>query len=182
MATYKLYTDKPTNFECKIQLEGASLAKANARLILEAPDRNLLFEGEISTGGKCSIPIDKLRGILGEDTKGKMKLEVIVDDSYFQPWIQPFVVTASKRLRVEVAEPKQQASRLQVSVVNPEEKRLEELSGQITKSLRKKKITAENVLSKKKYVTKFIREAVERTGEDINTHQLISNVINQLAE
>ena len=86
MTSYKLYTDKPTNFECKIQLEGASLSKASARLVLEAPDRNLLFVGEISKAGQCSISIDKLRGILDEDTKGKLKLEVIVDDSYLTVW------------------------------------------------------------------------------------------------
>jgi len=179
--TYRLYTDKPTNFECKIQLEGASLSHAIARLVLEAPNRSLLFEGEITKGGKCSIPIDKLRGILGEDTKGKMKLEVIVDDSYFQPWTQAFVVTASKRLRVEVAEPSPQKSKIQVNVVNPEERRMKALSEQITKSLRKKNITAENVLQKRKYVTRFIREAVSRYDGSVDTHKLITNVINQLA-
>ena len=32
---YKLYTDKIENFECKLQLEGASLSKAFSRIILE---------------------------------------------------------------------------------------------------------------------------------------------------
>ena len=182
MTSYKLYTDKPTNFECKIRLEGASLSKASARLILEAPNRSLLFEGEISKGGKCSIPIDKLRGILGEDTKGKMKLEVIVDDSYFQPWTQSFIVTASKRLRVEVAEPKHQKSKIQVRVVNPAERHLRSLSEGIIKSLRKRNITAENVLERRKYVTRFIKEAVDRYDENIDTHKLITNVINRLAQ
>jgi len=182
MTSYRLYTDKPTNFECKIQLEGASLLNASARLILEAPNRSLLFEGEISKKGQCSIPIEKLRGILGEDTKGKMKLEIIVDDSYFQPWTQAFVVTASKRLRVEVAEPRPQKSKIQVSVINPEERRLRTLSESITKSLRKRNITAENVLSKRKYVTRFIKEAVNRYDEDVDTHKLITNVINRLAQ
>jgi len=182
MANYKLYTDKPTIFECKIQLEGASLANASARLVLEAPDRSLLFEGEINKGGQCSIPIDKLRGMLGEDTKGKMKLEVIVDDSYFQPWLQSFIVTTSKRLRVEVAEPKRQTSKIQVSVVSPEQQRLNTLSESITKSLRKKNITAENVLRQRKQVAKFIKEVVGRYDEDVDTHKLISNVINRLAQ
>ena len=33
--SYKLYTDKKEDFECKIFLEGASLNKAKTRIILE---------------------------------------------------------------------------------------------------------------------------------------------------
>jgi len=184
MTSYKLYTDKPTIFECKIQLEGASLSNAVARLVLEAPNRSLLFEGEISKGGKCSIPIEKLRGIWGEDVKGKMKLEVIVDDSYFQPWTQSFIVTASKRLRVEVAEPKPQKTQIKVSVVNPEERKRKALAEQITRSLKKKGITAKNVtrsVKNKKYVTNFIKEAVERCDGGIDGNKLLTNVIHNLS-
>ena len=61
---YKLYTDKNENFECKLKLEGASLKKAFARIILESEDMNLVFKGKIDSSGKCSIPIKKLRGFL----------------------------------------------------------------------------------------------------------------------
>ena len=44
---YKLYTDKIENFECKLQLEGASLNKAFSRIILETNDINLSFDGKI---------------------------------------------------------------------------------------------------------------------------------------
>ena len=60
---YKLYTDKQENFECKLQLEGASLKKAFARIILESEDMNLVFKGTIDTNGKCSIPIKKMNGL-----------------------------------------------------------------------------------------------------------------------
>ena len=33
--SYKLYTDKQETFECKIFLEGASLKKATARVLIE---------------------------------------------------------------------------------------------------------------------------------------------------
>ena len=36
--SYKLYTDKQEVFECKIHLEGASLTKANSRIIVETQD------------------------------------------------------------------------------------------------------------------------------------------------
>ena len=99
---YKLYTDKIENFECKLQLEGASLSKAFSRIILETDDINLSFDGKIDDSGKCIIPIKKLRGLLDESIKGSMKLEVIAEDVYFQPWQSEFVVETAKRINVEV--------------------------------------------------------------------------------
>ena len=36
--SYKLYTDKQEIFECNIYLEGASLAKATSRILVETQD------------------------------------------------------------------------------------------------------------------------------------------------
>jgi len=99
---YKLYTDKTEIFECDIQLTGASLKNSKARLIVETPDVNLLFKGEILKGGKCRVPVKKLKGILGETSEGKIKLEVIADDTYFNPWESEFKVESSKQITVEV--------------------------------------------------------------------------------
>ena len=62
---YKLFTDKSELFECDIKLEGASLSKSKARLVVETSDYSLLFNGSISSGGKCEIPIRKLKGLIG---------------------------------------------------------------------------------------------------------------------
>lgn len=110
---YKLFTDKTELFECSIKLEGASLTNSKARLIIESSDVNLLFNGEISGDGKCKIPIKKLKGLLNEDTKGTIRLEVIADDTYFSPWESDFAVQASKKLTVEVKS--QQVSKLMES-------------------------------------------------------------------
>ena len=91
---YKLYTDKQEIFECDIQLEGASLNNSNARLIIETDDLSLLFKGNINSQGKCKIPVKRLKGLLGEDIKGTIKLEVIAEDTYFIPWESAFVVEA----------------------------------------------------------------------------------------
>lgn len=99
---YKLYTDKQEIFECDIQLEGASLNNSNARLIIETDDLSLLFKGNINSQGKCKIPVKRLKGLLGEDIKGTIKLEVIAEDTYFIPWESAFVVEASKKIQVEV--------------------------------------------------------------------------------
>ena len=44
---YKLYTDKQEIFECEIQLEGTTLDKSEARLVIETNDMALLFKGNI---------------------------------------------------------------------------------------------------------------------------------------
>ena len=69
---YKLFTDKAELFECNISLQGASLKKSKARLVVEKPDYSLLFNGNISKSGKCEIPIKKLKGLIDENTTGNI--------------------------------------------------------------------------------------------------------------
>ena len=99
---YKLFTDKAELFECDIKIEGASLSDSNARLVVETNDYSLMFNGKITSDGKCTIPIKKLRGLIDESTKGNMRLEVIAEDTYFTPWKSDFEINASKKVTVEV--------------------------------------------------------------------------------
>ena len=99
---YKLFTDKAELFECNISLQGASLKKSQARLVVETQDYSLLFNGSISKGGKCEIPIKKLKGLIDENTSGNIRLEVIAEDTFFTPWESDFEVDASKKVTVEV--------------------------------------------------------------------------------
>ena len=99
---YKLFTDKSELFECDIKLEGASLSKSSARLVVETSDYSLLFKGEINSNGKCEIPIRKLKGLIDENTTGNIRLEVIAEDTFFTPWESDFEVDASKKVTVEV--------------------------------------------------------------------------------
>jgi hypothetical protein len=99
---YKLFTDKAELFECSISLQGASLKKSKARLVVETPDYSLLFNGNISKSGKCEIPIKKLKGLIDEDTTGNIRLEVIAEDTFFTPWESDFEVETSKKVTVEV--------------------------------------------------------------------------------
>ena len=99
---YKLFTDKTEVFECKIQLEGASIKNSQARLLIESENLSLVFKGEISSDGKCKIPIKKLKGLLDENTQGNVKLEVIAEDTYFTPWKSDFIVDSSRKVTVEV--------------------------------------------------------------------------------
>ena len=99
---YKLFTDKAELFECNISLQGASLKKSKARLVVETPDYSLLFNGNISKSGKCEIPIKKLKGLIDENTTGNIRLEVIAEDTFFTPWESDFEVDVSKKVTVEV--------------------------------------------------------------------------------
>ena len=42
-----------------------------------------------------------MNGLLDESTKGAMKLEVVAEDVYFQPWQSEFIVETAKKLSVE---------------------------------------------------------------------------------
>jgi hypothetical protein len=99
---YKLYTDKKELFECDIKLSGASIKDSFARLVVESDDMNFVFNGTISSDGKCSIPVKKLKGFLDENASGNIKLEVVADDTYFVPWKSEFLVESSKKVTVEV--------------------------------------------------------------------------------
>ena len=99
---YTLYTDKQELFECSISLEGASVKNSQARLIVESDNLNLLFKGTIDSNGKCTVPIKKLKNLLEESTKGKIRLEVIADDTYFTPWESDFEVETARKVTVEV--------------------------------------------------------------------------------
>tara|TARA_R100001377_G_scaffold76549_1_gene53502 strand:+ start:959 stop:1540 length:582 start_codon:yes stop_codon:yes gene_type:complete len=99
---YKLFTDKTEVFECDIKLSGASIDKSNVRLVVESTDINLLFKGTIDSTGKCTVPVKRLSGLLGESTMGTLRLEVIADDTFFTPWESEFVVETSKKVTVEV--------------------------------------------------------------------------------
>ena len=99
---YKLFTDKSELFECDIKLQGASLNKSKARLVVETQDYSLMFNGSISTSGKCEIPIRRLKGLIDEDTTGNIRLEVIAEDTFFTPWESDFEVETSKKVTVEV--------------------------------------------------------------------------------
>ena len=117
MSDYILYTDRKENFSCDIALEGAKLNESFARIILETKDVNYVFNGTISDGGKCEIPIRALKGLMNVRDTGNMVLEVVADDTYFRPWESNFIVDAHTKLEVKINEQEQPSKpKIQVSV------------------------------------------------------------------
>lgn len=107
---YRLYLDKTELFECDVQVKNANLKNSMARLIVESDGLDLVFKGKIENG-KCTVPIRKLKGLLDENTKGQMHLEIIVEDTYFSPWESSFTVEEHTAVKVQVKEQKQTSNK-----------------------------------------------------------------------
>jgi hypothetical protein len=142
---YTLYSDKNNIFECDIQLEGASISQAFARVIVEGDNLNLVFNGNITNEGNCRIEMPKL-SMLKEG--GKMKLEVIADDMYFNPWNSDFELKKSKSVTVEVKQPTDKVikeNRATVKVNIPKERKPQRNISQPKKTLKESNFTKQDL-------------------------------------
>ena len=179
--SYKLYTDKQEIFECKIYLEGASLTTATSRIIVETQDLKLMFEGTIDSKGNCKVPIKKLRGLVSEDTKGTMKLEVIAEDTYFLPWESDFEVDTAKKIKVEV---KQQSKPLVKSskpkMIVKEVKHPFDAVDKIVDTLNKKGIDVKTIYKSQKTMIPILKEYSIKAGYKQGTKSFIKEVIKKL--
>ena len=172
---YKLFTDKTELFECSISLQGASLKKSKARLVVETPEYSLLFNGSISKGGKCEIPIKKLKGLIDEDTTGNIRLEVIAEDTFFTPWESDFEVETSKKVTVEVKTQTTKKPIVEAKVKVKEKPTITEKQHVINlfKLLIKEDINVDNISFKRNelnnIVATYLQEnTVKNTGKVIN--------------
>ncbi len=186
---YTLFTDKTELFECNIKLEGASLKNSQARLIIESEDLNLLFKGQITSDGKCIIPIKKLKGLLEGSTKGEIKLEVIADDTYFTPWKSEFIVEASKKLTVEVKSQDaaliaESAPKVQVSGIKETENLADPITEHIVKLVKlliKEDINLNNLSIKKDKVNNIIATYTkENPIQETQLPKVIDGILNKL--
>ena len=181
--SYKLYTDKQEIFECKIHLEGASLTKANSRIIVETQDLKLMFEGTIDKDGNCKVPIKKLNGLLKENDNGTMKLEVIAEDTYFNPWESDFEVDTAKKIKVEV---KQQSKPLVKSskpkMVVKEVKHPFDPVDKVVNVLHKQGIGVSTIYEEKKKMIPMLKEYSNKTGYKKGAKKFIKEVIQKLSK
>ena len=183
---YKLYTDKSELFECDIKIEGASLTNSTARLVVETNDYSLMFNGKISSAGKCEIPIRKLKGLIDENSKGNIRLEVIAEDTYFTPWKSDFEIEASKKVTVEVKSQSNKKvmkeNKVKVSNIKQEitKKEINHVSN-ILKLLVRENITLENLSIKKDRVNKIVATYKKHRPLTENKHkEVIKGVLKGL--
>jgi hypothetical protein len=119
---YKLLKDKNNEFQCEIKLEGASINNATARLFLEADGAEYSFKGEID-GNKCTISMGKLKKFANLLENGKIRLEVLADDTLFVPYESDYILEQEKKVTVEVKQqeeaPKKPMMEVKVQEVAP---------------------------------------------------------------
>tara|TARA_B100001250_G_C19531198_1_gene670471 strand:- start:47 stop:598 length:552 start_codon:yes stop_codon:yes gene_type:complete len=181
--SYKIYTDKKENFECKIFLEGASLKNAKTRIVVESNNVNLMYNGKIDKDGNCTVPIDKLNNFLKEGDKGNLKLEVIAEDTYFLPWESDFEVDTAKKIKVEV---KQQEKTVIKSnkpkMVVKEVKHSFDPIKKITKTLNEQGVTQKNIVQNKKKMMPILNEYMKKTGYNKGFKNFIREVLIKLSK
>ena len=185
--SYKLYTDKKEIFECKITLEGASLKDATSRIVVNTSNLNLMFEGTIDNQGNCKIPIRKLRGLLGENDKGKMKLEVIAEDTYFEPWNSDFIVDTSKKINVEVTGQQNKTTRetkksKKPKMVVSEVKHPFDPVDKIVNEFHQKGIGIKQIYKAKKKIVPILENYSTKAGYKRGAKNFIKEVIHKLSK
>jgi len=183
---YKLYTDKQETFECDLFLEGADLKQSSARIVVESKDLTLMFKGTIDEKGNCKVPIKKLKGLMGENTTGDIKLEVIAEDTLIEPWQSDFVVDTAKKVTVEVKSQKQskpqikESTKPQVKVKSV--KNYTNPINEMVKVLIQNDITINEVLQNKKKIAPILKNYANTINYQGGTSKFIKEVINKLAK
>lgn len=183
---YKLFTDKSELFECDITLEGASIKKAKARLVIDTKEYSLMFNGTISESGKCKIPIKKLKGLIEESAFGNIRLEVIAEDAFFVPWETDFKIETSKKVTVEIksqpAKPIISETKVTVEVKNNTTKEQKITASEkqhvinLFKLLRKENININNIVIKRNKVNNIVGTYLKESAV-ANPHKVIKDVI-----
>jgi hypothetical protein len=149
---YKLYTDKSNKFNCNIEVEGTSLAKSQVRLVIESDEMNFMFKGSIQSNGECEVIIPKTKNFLSEGTIGSMRLEVIADDVYFEPWSSDFSVVANKKVTVQIAEQEEEKPKMKVQVIEQKEEKPVKQQVQEVKQVKK----SDNSFTKEEIIKRLL--------------------------
>ena len=183
---YKLYTDKQETFECDLFLEGADLKQSSARIIVESKDLTLMFKGTIDDKGNCKVPIKKLKGLMGENTTGDIKLEVIAEDTLIEAWQSDFVVDTAKKVTVEIKSQKEEKPQIKEStkpqVKVKSIKNYTNPINEMVKVLIENDITINEVLQNKKKIAPILKNYANTINYQGGTSKFIKEVINKLAK
>jgi hypothetical protein len=128
----KLYRDKSELFTCDLEIEGASINKSEARLVLRFDTGEIrLYEGSLADDGRCDVDIPALTD--GRAKRGKAVLEIIADGSYFCPWESNFEVESSKKVSVTEVRLSNQTETPKVSTKKTEKPKKKVISKAIPK-------------------------------------------------
>ena len=169
----KLYTDKSEIFECNVSLEGASIKNSKLRAILKFDDKNLMVEGKINSNGKGKIVFPKLNNISEDGEVGKMELEVIAEDAYFQPYEETFKVETSKKATVEVLNKKSLKPKIVVEKITPEK--------ELLNLLKELGITKRTLIENKSRLSKVLYNYYKETNINEGFDKFLQKVLKKLS-
>ena len=169
----KLYTDKSEIFECNVSLEGASIKNSKFRAILKFDDKNLMVEGKINSNGKGKIVFPKLNNISEDGEVGKMELEVIAEDAYFQPYEEAFKVETSKKATVEVLNKKSLKPKIVVEKITPEK--------ELLNLLKELGITKKTLIENKSRLSKVLYNYYKETNINEGFDKFLQKVLKKLS-
>ena len=169
----KLYTDKSEIFECNVSLEGASIKNSKLRAILKFDDKNLMVECKINSNGKAKIVFPKLKNISEEGEVGKMELEVIAEDAYFQPYEETFKVETSKKATVEVLNKKSLKPKIVVEKITPEK--------ELLNLLKERGITKKTLIENKSRLSKVLYNYYKETNINEGFDKFLQKVLKKLS-
>jgi hypothetical protein len=166
---YKLLKDKNNEFQCEIKLEGASSKNAKVRLFLEGDGCEYSFNGKIENE-QCIIPLGKLKKFANLLENGKIRLEVVADDTLFVPYESDYELEAEKKVTVEVKQPNSSLSKamVEVKVATPAPTPKIEAKPQLKPVVKKSKDPINEIVSYFAFKTNF-------DGSPKSFHTLIKN-------
>jgi hypothetical protein len=173
---YKLLKDKINEFQCEIKLEGTSAKNAKVRLFLEAEGCEYSFKGNIE-GDKCVVPMGKLKKFENLLESGKIRLEVVADDTLFVPYENTYELEQEKKVTVEVIQPHSTPKKPVVEVSVTQEIQKQEVKPEIKKVETKK----DSLYEIKKYLsTQTSFDGTAKSFQTIiknKTHKMFFNAL-----
>lgn len=100
MSNNVIYKNKGEVFKCTFDIDGAASGDVKVRLCLEFNDnKNMFFHGKIDKKGNCTVSIPKLNEL--EDKQGNLRIEAIIDDTYFNLYECPIEIKNSVQVKIK---------------------------------------------------------------------------------
>jgi len=88
---YKIYKDNNEVFTCDVNIDGVDkTSNIISKIVIETAVYDVVCKGKI-INNRCIVTIPKLP-FLAENSTGKIKLEITIDDTLFCPWNGTYVI------------------------------------------------------------------------------------------
>ena len=121
--------------------------------------------------------------MLGEDTKGTMKLEIIAEDTYFLPWESDFEVDTAKKIKVEVKQQKKSVIKSsKPKMVVKEVKHPFDPVEKVVNILHKQGVGVSTIYESKKTMIPMLKKYSTKAGYKRGAKSFIKEVIRKLSK